>query len=163
MLRLQRLDESHSAALLSFELANRAYFARTVPDRGDAYFAEFAARHAALLAEQATGRCHFHVMVDDDGAVLGRFNLIDVADGCAELGFRVAQAASGRGLAKQGVREVCALARDEYRLQRLVASASLENTASLGVLRSTGFVPIGEFTLDGHACLRYRRELVTAV
>ncbi|GAA3041315.1 hypothetical protein GCM10020229_60600 [Kitasatospora albolonga] len=31
------------------------------------------------------------------GAVLGRFNLVDVADGEAELGYRVAEGAAGRG------------------------------------------------------------------
>ncbi|MFG1955235.1 hypothetical protein [Micromonospora sp. NPDC048830] len=53
-----RLAEHHAPALLRFERENRAYFARSVPDRGDAYFAGFAARHAALLAEQAAGLCH---------------------------------------------------------------------------------------------------------
>jgi ribosomal-protein-alanine N-acetyltransferase len=69
---LQRLDVHHAAALLRFERENRAYFARSVPDRGDDYFAGFTARHAALLAEQAAGRHHFHVLVDDDGVVLAR-------------------------------------------------------------------------------------------
>jgi len=82
---LQRLAEQHAPALLRFEQDNRAFFARSVPDRGDAYFAEFDIRHAHLLAEQAAGQHHFHVLVDDDGAVLGRFNLVDVADGSAEL------------------------------------------------------------------------------
>ena len=132
--------------MLRFERENRAYFAKSIPDRGDAYFAEFAARHAALLDEQATGRCHFHVLVDDDGEIIGRFNLFDVADGGAVLGYRVAERFGGRGLAKEGVRAVCDLARDEYRLTRLTAKAARDNLASQAVLRGTGFVPIGEST-----------------
>ncbi|MCW3813735.1 GNAT family N-acetyltransferase [Micromonospora sp. DR5-3] len=162
MPQLQRLDAHHAPALLRFERENRAYFARTVPDRGDDYFAEFAARHAALLAEQATGRCHFHVLVDDDGAVLGRFNLVDVADGSAELGYRVAERATGRGVAQDGVRRVCELARDGYGLRQLVASAALENPASLAVLRRTGFVPVGEVQLGGKPGLRHVRDLIAA-
>ncbi|MFI1194683.1 GNAT family N-acetyltransferase [Micromonospora sp. NPDC020750] len=159
MTGLQRLDVQHAAALLRFERENRAYFARSVPDRGDDYFAGFAARHAGLLAEQAAGLCHFHVLVDGDGAVLGRFNLVDVADGGAELGFRVAERAAGRGVATDGVRRVVELARAGYGLRRLVASAALDNAGSLGVLRRTRFVPAGEVLLDGRPGLRHVREL----
>ena len=152
---MECLAAGHAAELLRFERENRAYFARSVPDRGDDYFARFADRHAALLAEQATGLCRFHVLVDEDGQVLGRFNLVDVAGGSAELGFRVAERAGGRGVAKDGVRQVCELARDEYRLRRLVATASRRNTASLAVLRATGFVQVGA---DGTDVL-HQREL----
>jgi ribosomal-protein-alanine N-acetyltransferase len=157
---LQRLDVHHAAALLRFERENRTYFARSVPDRGDDYFAGFAARHAELLAEQAAGRHHFHVLVDDNGAVLARFNLVDVADGGAELGFRVAERATGRGVANDGVRRTCELAWNEYGLRRLVASATLENAGSLAVLRRTGFTPVGEVLLDGRPGLRHVRELM---
>ncbi len=122
MPELERLTAEHADPLLAFERDNRAWFAASVPDRGDDYFATFADRHAALLAEQATGRCHFHVLVDQ-GEVLGRFNLVDVADGEAELGYRVAQRAAGRGVATDGVRRVAALARQAYGLCRLTAVA----------------------------------------
>ncbi|WP_225853771.1 GNAT family N-acetyltransferase [Micromonospora sp. AMSO31t] len=111
MPELERLAIRHAPALLHFEQVNRAYFARFVPDRGDDYFAEFTDRLVGLLTEQETGQCHFHVLVDDDGTVLGRFNLVDVADGSAVLGYRVAERATGRGLAREGVHRVCALAR----------------------------------------------------
>ncbi|MGN9778005.1 GNAT family N-acetyltransferase [Micromonospora sp. H33] len=159
MATLERLDVSHAPALLRFERENRAFFARSVPDRGDGYFAGFDARHAALLAEQAAGTCHFHVLIDDDGEVLGRFNLVDVLDGSAELGFRVAERATGQGVASEGVRRVLGLARDEYGLSRLYASAALDNAASLGVLRRTGFTPAGEVTLEGRPGLRHVRQL----
>ncbi|MEU2613784.1 GNAT family N-acetyltransferase [Micromonospora sp. NPDC007271] len=159
MPELQRLDVRHAPALLRFEQENRAYFARFVPDRGDDYFTGFASRHAGLLAEQAAGGCHFHVLIDDDGAVLGRFNLVDVADGSADLGYRVAERATGRGVAQEGVRRVCELARDEYGLRQLVASAALANPASLAVLRRSGFVPVGEVLLSGQPGLRHVRDL----
>jgi ribosomal-protein-alanine N-acetyltransferase len=83
-LELLRLD--HAPALLAFERENRAYFAKSIPDRGDEYFAEFDARHRDRLAEQDAGLCFFHLLVNSDGEVLGRINLVDVADGSAELG-----------------------------------------------------------------------------
>ncbi|GAA2523952.1 GNAT family N-acetyltransferase [Winogradskya humida] len=162
MPHLQRLRADHADALMRFERENREFFARSIPDRGDSYFAEFAARHAALLDEQDTGVCHFHVLVDDTGTVLGRFNLIDVEDGQAVLGFRVAERATGRGTATHGVGRILVAARDDYGLRRLVADAALDNAGSRAVLRKTGFVPTGEeVMLNGRPGLRHVRDLNT--
>ncbi|MCX5343370.1 GNAT family N-acetyltransferase [Streptomyces atratus] len=164
MPELQRLRADHAPALLAFEQENRAFFAASVPDRGDDYFAHFEARLAALLAEQAAGICHFHVLVDTDGEILGRFNLVDVADGCAELGFRIAEKATHRGLATATVRQICTLAATEYGLTTLRAAATLDNTASRTVLTRTGFVPTGEeILLNDRPGLGYVRSTADEV
>lgn len=160
MPELQRLHPDHAPALLAFEEENRAFFAASVPDRGDDYFARFAARHAALLAEQETGACHFHVLVTRDGEVLGRFNLMDVADGAAELGFRLAEKATGRGLATTTIQQLFALCTTTYALTKLRAGATLTNAASRSTLTRTGFVPTGEeLVLGGERGVGYVREL----
>lgn len=161
MPELQRLHPGHAPALLAFEEENRAFFAASVPDRGDDYFTHFAARHAALLAEQETGACHFHVLVTRDGEVLGRFNLMDVAGGAAELGFRLAEKATGRGLATTTIQQhLFPLCTSTYALTKLRAGAALTNTASRSVLTRTGFVPTGEeLVLNGKPGLGYVREL----
>ncbi|MEV5979355.1 GNAT family N-acetyltransferase [Streptomyces sp. NPDC052114] len=156
---LQLLHADHAPALLAFEEANRAYFAASVPDRGDAYFRDFDARHAALLAEQDEGVCHFHVLVDDGGEIVGRMNLVDVADGGAELGYRIAEKAAGRGLATRAVRQVCDLAVTAYGLTRLRAATTLDNPGSHAVLTRTGFVPRGDIVLDGRPGTRYTLTL----
>ncbi|MFD7263627.1 GNAT family N-acetyltransferase [Streptomyces sp. NPDC059874] len=163
MPRLQRLRPDHAPALLEFERKNRAYFAASVPDRGDLYFAHFDERHRALLAEQSEGTCIFHLLVGDDGAVEGRVNLVDVADGSAELGYRIAEKAAGRGLATAAVREVCDLAATEYGLTELRAVTTLDNAGSRAVLARTGFVPDGEVELDGRPGLRFVRKVRGAV
>ncbi|MFI9624900.1 GNAT family N-acetyltransferase [Streptomyces sp. NPDC052042] len=167
MHELQRLRADHAPALLAFERENRAYFAASVPDRGDDYFTHFNTRHAALLAEQAAGTCHFHVLVstgpDDRGEILGRFNLVDVADRSAELGYRVAEKATGRGLATATIRHLCTLATEEYGLTTLRATTTLDNPASQAVLTRTGFAPTGEEpVLDGRPGLTYVRDLSNA-
>ncbi|MEV0719083.1 GNAT family N-acetyltransferase [Asanoa sp. NPDC050611] len=159
MLSLQRLDPDHATELLRFERENRAYFARFISDRGDDYFATFAARHAELLAEQAAGLHHLHLLIDDNGAVLGRFNLIDVTDGTADLGFRMAEHAAGRGLATRTVGEICELARTAYGLHRLFAGAHLENLGSRTVLRRNGFRPTAEITVAGRPALHHVLDL----
>jgi ribosomal-protein-alanine N-acetyltransferase len=128
---------------MAFELANRAYFAASVPDRGDDYFDRFAERYDALLAEQEAGVCAFYVLVAEDGSVLGRFNLYDLEDRAADVGYRVAQHVAGRGLATATLRDLCRLAASEHGLRRLRAAIALENTASRKVLERVGFVRIG--------------------
>ncbi|MFJ5877608.1 GNAT family N-acetyltransferase [Streptomyces sp. NPDC093088] len=156
---LERLRSDHAPALLVFERENRAYFAASVPDRGDAYFSGFEERHRALLDEQEAGAVHLHVLVGEGGEVLGRFNLVDVADGGAELGYRVAERAAGRGVATAGVREVCRLAREEYGLSRLTAVTALDNAGSRAVLGRVGFGAVGSLVLDGRAGAAYELGL----
>lgn len=55
MPELQLLRADHAGPILAFELANRAYFAGFISDRGDEYFQQFADRCDALLADQASG------------------------------------------------------------------------------------------------------------
>jgi len=47
MPELQRLHAGHASAVLVFELANRAYFAASVSDRGDDFFDQFTDRYNA--------------------------------------------------------------------------------------------------------------------
>jgi ribosomal-protein-alanine N-acetyltransferase len=129
-----------------------------VPDRGDDYFAGFAERHRELLASQAEGTHFFHVLVED-GAIVGRVNLFEVAGGSADLGFRIAERATGQGLATAAVRQVCTLAVAQYGLSELRAAARVENVGSRTVLIRTGFVPTGETVLSGLPGITYRLDL----
>ncbi len=159
MPELQRLRADHAPAVLAFELANRAYFAKSITDRGDEFFEHFTERHNALLAEQEAGTGIFHVLVDEDGAVLGRFNLVGLDDGMAELGYRVAEHVTGRGVATATVRELCQLAGTQYGLRTLRAGTTHDNIASQKVLAKAGFVPVGPATLGGRPGTWYRRDL----
>ena len=156
---LQLLRHDHAPALLAFEWENRAYFAASIPDRGDAFFAEFDTRYAQLLAGQAAGADYLHVLVTERGEVVGRVNLTAVANGSAELGYRIAQKAAGQGLATAAVRKVRELAATEYGLTRLRARATLDNPASRKVLKHNGFVAVGELTLNGKPAISYICEL----
>lgn len=163
MVQLERLSERHAAAVLAFERVNRPYFAAFVSDRGEDFFDTYAARHAALLANQRAGGGAYHVLVDADGSVVGRFNLIFVAPGTAELGYRVAQHAAGRGLATAAVGEMCDTARRCYGLQTIRAATSDTNVASQRVLTKSGFRLVGAADpadLGGKAGAWYERSLL---
>lgn len=158
-MRLQRLTAGHRDAILAFETANREYFAASVPDRGDDFFADYPARHAALLAMQDAGTDHFHVLVTGEGTIAGRVNLVRVEDGEAELGYRIGRDFAGRGLATDAVRQVCDLASAEYGLKRLRAATTVDNHGSRTVLLRNGFTVVDETTLDGRPALLFTRDL----
>ena len=162
MPELQQLHAGHAPAVLAFELANRAYFAASISDRGDEFFDQFTERHSALLAEQEAGVCACYVLVAGDSSVLGRFNLYRFEDGTAELGYRVAQHVAGRGVATATVRELCRLAAARHGLRTLRAATARQNTASQKVLTKAGFVPVGPADpadLGGKPGTWYQRDL----
>ena len=105
------------------------------------------------------------MLVAEDGSVLGRFNLILAGDGTAELGYRVAQHAAGRGLATATVRELCRLAAARHGLRTLRAATSCENIASQKVLTKAGFNAVGPADpahIGGKQGTWYERDLVTS-
>lgn len=162
MPELQLMRADHASAVLAFELENRAWFAASISDRGDEFFEHFTERHDALLAKQDAGAGAYHVLVAGDGSVLGRFNLVFVEEGSAELGYRVAQEAAGRGLATAAVRELCDLAAARYGLRSVRAATSLDNVASQKVLTKAGFSVVGPADpadLGGKAGTWYERVL----
>jgi [ribosomal protein S5]-alanine N-acetyltransferase len=140
---LRPLRPDHASAVLAFELANRDYFAASISDRGDEFFDKFTERHNTLLTEQEAGMGAYYLLVDEEGPVLGRFNLYFTGEGTANLGYRVAQDVSGRGVATAAVRELCRLAVHRHRLRTLKAATSGTNIASQRVLTKSGFIPIG--------------------
>ena len=162
MPELQLLRADHAPALLAFELANRAYFAASISDRGDDFYEHFAARHSELLAKQDEGIGAYYLLVAEDGSVAGRFNLTFVDDGVAELGYRVGQDFAGRGVATAAVREICQLAAERYGLRTLRAATSLANVASAKVLAKAGFGPVGPASpadIGGKQGTWYERDL----
>ena len=162
MPQLQRLHASHAAAVLAFELANRAYFAAFINDRGDDFYDQFTERYNGMLAEQDAGVGAYYVLVTEDGSVLGRFNLYYMRDGTAVLGYRVAQHVAGRGVATATVRDLCLLASARYGLRTIRAATTLSNVASQRVLIKAGFRPVGPGDIGGKPATWYQRDLAAS-
>ena len=159
MFNLERIRPAHEAAVLAFELANRAYFSNFISDRGDDYFEQFPVHFRELLAEQEARTGAYYVLVDEERAVVGRFNLYRLRDDAAEVGFRVAQRVSGQGVTTSVLGDLCRLARDEYGLGRVTAMASEKDVASRRVLEKAGFVPVGPVRVAGKPGISYERSL----
>ena len=159
MLELQLLHADHAQSVLAFELANRAYFAMFISDRGEEFFDRFEESFNELLAEQEAGTSVLHVLVDENGDVLGRFNLFHLDQGTAELGYRVAQSVAGHGVATAAVQELCHIAAAEYGLLSLRAATTFDNVASQRVLTKAGFAPDGPAEPGGRPGIWYQLDL----
>jgi ribosomal-protein-alanine N-acetyltransferase len=162
MYELRPVESTDAQAVLAFERANRAYFATFITDRGDAFFAHFADSWTTVLALQKAGNCLFHVLTTEDGEVVGRFNLLDIEDRTANVGYRLAEHVAGHGVATTAVRELCTRAADQYSLRTLNAAAADANVASQRVLIKTGFTVTGPALpaeLNGKPGKWFRRTL----
>jgi ribosomal-protein-alanine N-acetyltransferase len=157
MLELQRLRSDHADAVLAFETMQRAYFAASITDRGDEFFEDYAEVHRLHLAEMDSGRSAFHVLVDENGKVVGRFNLYEIANGAADVGYRMAENVAGRGIATSALKALCRLAAEQYGLRTLKATTSNENIASQRVLVKADFVYVGPAVVAGRPGRLYER------
>lgn len=159
MVRLRRVTSEDEARVLQFEQENRDYFTQSISDRGDDYFEHFAERHRELLAQQDAGACAFYVLDDDDGRIVGRFNLYDLEDGVAHVGYRVGEQFSGHGVATSGLLELCRIAYEQHALRTLVATTSVANIASQTVLVKAGFVAMETAMVARKEGLRFELSL----
>jgi ribosomal-protein-alanine N-acetyltransferase len=158
VLELQRLRPDHERAIYEFEVSNREYFAASISDRGNDFFENFSALFVDLLNEQESGVYAFHALVEEDSTVVGRFNLYDIDGGTADVGYRVAERAAGRGVATQGLKSLLRIA-TELKLKTVGAAVSHDNVASRRVLEKVGFLPAGPTTVGGRDVTRYELDV----
>jgi ribosomal-protein-alanine N-acetyltransferase len=144
--RLIALDDA--PVLAELLRANRDFLAQWEPMRGAEYFTE-AGQHAAIaasLSERDGGHGVPCVMLDGDGAVVGRVNISNIVRGAfqsASLGYWMAESAGGRGVATAAVRDIIRMAFTDLGLHRIQADTLVHNVASQRVLARNGFVRIG--------------------
>jgi [ribosomal protein S5]-alanine N-acetyltransferase len=127
---------------------NRDFLTPFDPVRDDAFFTIEGQRAeiAAALGRFDEGLMVPHVVLDGDGAVVGRINLNSIIRGAfqsASLGYWVAQHANGRGLASSAVGRMTRLAFDSVGLHRVEAGTLVTNVRSQHVLERNGFVRFG--------------------
>ena len=143
-IQLTALRKADEEALLAFETENRAYFERSVPGRGEAYYdpETFAVRHQALLDEQDRGEGYFFLIRNGEGVIIGRINAFDLEMDTCSVGYRVGEAHAGKGVAKEAMRQfliyLC-----EHRFREVYAKTVANNIASQRILQKNGFKKTG--------------------
>ena len=158
-----------SAALFDFEMKNRAFFEATINARPPSFYSPNGIAEAITRAvEDAENDVGYqYLLKDSDGRILVRVNLSGVRRAhfqSAVLGYRVAEAACGKGCASEAVRQVLQIAFGLLDLARIEADARIDNDASVRVLLRNGFVQFGHsrrsFELGGvwHDRLHFERH-----
>ncbi|HHB82237.1 MAG TPA: N-acetyltransferase, partial [Devosia sp.] len=77
------------------------------------------------------------------GVVIGRYNFTLVDESVADLGYRLAQSQTGRGIATLGLGMALAKAKTALNLSRVIAQTTLNNLGSIRVMEKCGFVRTG--------------------
>ena len=144
--------------LLEFELANRAFFEAHINARAEAYYSEAGVRSAIQAAiDQAQADEGYQFLVRNSAnQLVARANLSRVRRKhfhSAEVGYRVAKAWCGRGIASQALGLLLTEAFGPLSLRRVEAAVHQDNSASLQVLTRNGFMSYGRsqrsFELQG--------------
>jgi RimJ/RimL family protein N-acetyltransferase len=90
-----------------------------------------------------------------DGAFVGWCGLKRGPDGEVDLGYRLARAAWGEGLATEAARACLAHGLGPLGLPRVVGRAAVENHASIAVLRKCGMRALGRSLDEGELVETY--------
>jgi ribosomal-protein-alanine N-acetyltransferase len=144
--RLISLDDAPVLAAMLRD--NRDFMAPFEPARAEANFTDSGqlALIRDLLARHERGQTLPHVILDEDGSVVGRITLNEIVRGpfqSCSLGYWVAASANGRGLATAAVRDIVRVAFEDLGLHRIQAGTLPGNVRSQRVLESNGFVRFG--------------------
>lgn len=143
-MKIRTLQADDGERLLKFELENRAWFEQHVEARGAHFYsADGVAAHIGdYLEAHRAGALHPCVLLDDDGAIIGRANLrrIDRIAGTGEVGYRIAHSQARKGLGSQALAHLVQLAQDQYGLHHLNAWISDSNLGSRRIMEKCGFV-----------------------
>lgn len=147
---------SDAKQLFQFELANRAFFEKTVPTRGDDYyhFENFQTKLKDLLHEQDQEISYFYLIRNEQNSIVGRINLtdIDTSQKLGYLGYRIGESSIGKGLASKALQLLLNSIAQEG-IQQIKAQTTTHNIASQKVLEKNGFQYIAtdqeEFEMNG--------------
>ena len=140
MIRLLTLDDAEELAELY--TANREFLRPFEPEREDDFFT--VARQRQRI--EAIGDDLWRWAIVADGRIAGMIAVADVIRGALQLGnvgYWVAEAHNGRGLATAAIADVIEFAFGEAGLHRLEAGTLVDNHASQRVLEKNGFERFG--------------------
>lgn len=142
---IRPLTLEDAEALLDLRLRNREHFSRFEPRRPDPDdgYTQASIRDLILSDEKMrAASLAYGFGVFAGGDLVGRVALSNVVRAAwlsCTLGYYVDEAASGRGYATEGVRQVVRFAFERAGLHRVQAAVMPRNAASVRVLEKAGF------------------------
>jgi ribosomal-protein-alanine N-acetyltransferase len=138
---------SDAELLARLYAAEREFLAPFDPPRTEAFFTVENQRAdlEALVRERSEDRL-YRFLIEADGAPAGTVSVSRVTRGPfqnAGLGYWVAQALNGRGVATAAVASIVEWGFGDAKFHRLEAATLVDNVGSQTVLRRNGFAEIG--------------------
>ncbi|RFS83147.1 N-acetyltransferase [Actinomadura spongiicola] len=160
--RLRVVQMADAEALAALCEANRDHLRPWEPERDDAYFTVEGQRDNlhALVEAYAVGEMWPGVILVD-GDIAGRITLNNVLRGPLQscfVGYWVARAHTGRGVATEALRQVLDVAFTDLGLHRVEAFTRVDNHASQRVLERNGFTAVGTARRHIHVDGRWHDE-----
>lgn len=145
MIKIQPVSKENASLIYDFEVANRSFFEKSLPSRGDQYYEldHFMATIDLICEDQANELLYMNIILDKNGALVGRVNLFPVEilpyKRSFELGYRIGEAFEGKGYATLAAALLIEKAIKEYDIDILQAATSPDNIKSQKVLTKNGF------------------------
>lgn len=148
-MKLELMNQGLVKEIFDFEQKNRTFFEKTLPARPATYqhLESFEAAMDIILYEQSQEDCYMYIIRDESNHMIGRINLVRLEDQLGkkyELGYRLAEAAQGKGYATEAVKMILDLALQDYGISIVEAGTATQNIASQKVLIKNGFKKIAE-------------------
>ncbi|QXJ21039.1 GNAT family N-acetyltransferase [Actinomadura graeca] len=159
---LRLVQETDAEALAVLYRENRGYLRPWEPERADSYFTVDGQRTnlRALLDAHGVGEM-WPALILMDGEPVGRITLNNILRGPLQscfVGYWVARAHAGQGVATQAVRQALDIAFEVLRLHRVEAFTRVDNHASQRVLARNGFTVVGTSRHHIHVDGRWHDE-----
>ncbi|OEF06818.1 GNAT family N-acetyltransferase [Vibrio genomosp. F10] len=166
---LELLSHNDHSALLEFEKMNQTWFESYVPARETGFYSDSGlTQHIddCLTLHQSNEMLPM-LIKSAQGEIVGRINLhnLDLDEGSAHLGYRIAQNKTGLGIATLATKKIAILCKEDYSLKRLIALAATNNIASQRTLTNNQFRQTrthSNYTrLNGKLihCIEYQKQL----
>lgn len=159
-LRVVHLGDAERLAALYAE--NRAYLRPWEPEGDDAYYTVDGQRdNVRSLVEAYAAEEMWPGVILVDGEIAGRITLNNVLRGPLQscfVGYWVARAHAGRGVATEALRQALDVAFGALRLHRVEAFTRVDNAASQRVLERNGFTLVGTARRHIHVDGRWHDE-----
>jgi ribosomal-protein-alanine N-acetyltransferase len=160
--RLRVVQVADAEGLAALYEVNREYLRPWEPERDDAYFTVDGQRDNLhdLVEAYATGEMWPGVILVDD-EIAGRITLNNVLRGPLQscfVGYWVARAHAGHGVATEALRQALDVAFGALRLHRVEAFTRVDNHASQRVLERNGFTAVGTARRHIHLNGRWHDE-----
>lgn len=147
---LRLLNKQDCYELLQFELVNRNWFEQFIAPRPNSFYSVSGVEQHIdqCLQLYQSQQMYPTLIIDREKKIVGRANLhkIDRLKGQAEIGYRIAQLAAGKGLTTLAIQQLVEIAFNVLNLKRLDAVVLNNNPASKRVLEKLNFKAVAEMS-----------------